>query len=176
LLHRDLAVLHSHFANLLLQSNHESNASNQKRNATPFLLVAIGIGFFTQQGPPPPIKLTGWRPPGFEAFIKTGEFNENPMIGFLDPDDAKCNKEGIEWFPTGTARWQRNTLNFIIAGAPKAGTTSLSCLLKQHNTVFEQLDRNSTYFATCQLKPTRPFMSRLLDVFFVKVEATKLGV
>lgn len=77
------------------------------------------------------------------------------MIGLLGPDDAKCNKEGIEWFPTGTARWQRYAPNFFIAGAPKAGTTSLSCLLKQHHNVFEPLDKELNLFRNLPIEANK---------------------
>lgn len=76
-----------------------------------------------------------WRPGG-EKYVKAkGSFALHPLAreGFTP---EQCNLEGVEKYPSGTAKWQQNAPSFLISGVPKAGTTTLSALLKSHPTVF----------------------------------------
>ena len=58
----------------------------------------------------------------------------------------QCNREGVELYPSGTALWQQNAPNFLVAGAPKSGTSTITHLLKEHPTVFGPIVKELNHF------------------------------
>lgn len=91
------------------------------------------------------LTLGEWRPGGIVYLNKKKRFALHPVArkGF---GPQQCNRDGVQPFPTGPEQWQQNAPNFLIAGVPKAGTTTVSSLLKSHPTIFPPFTKELNLF------------------------------
>ena len=84
-----------------------------------------------------------WQPKGMHYFQRTGHLDLHPFSeSFFDPS-TQCNREGVETTPTG---WESHVPYFVIAGAPKSGTTTLASLIRKHPRIVKPQIKELRYY------------------------------